>query len=264
MIPSIQLTSEEFKTGVIQEDTLLKAKDLFVLNGVLLVKNVFFLDFIKILQKSFFKKYKSYFYDKKHTDALKVGDKRFMITVNLQHPFNTYYLYANPHIFPIVQQILGENCILNSFTSVVSLPGSKDQNPHHDHPQLFDDDTINTSIPCYVVDLMIPLVEMNKINGSTRVFCGSHKVSFENGKRMASYVPVVPIGSCILMDYRIYHGGTANCSKHVRPLLCINYSRPWFRDCANFDKQPTIKMSKKEYKKVPEAYRKLFSFVILN
>ena len=126
MIPTIEISLEEFKTGLINDETLQKAYELFTLHGVLLVKNVFMREFIEKLRKSFLSNYKTYLNDRKFKDALKVGDKQHMVTIKLIKPFNTPYLYANLLIFPIIQRILGQNCIINSFTSVVSLPWSKD------------------------------------------------------------------------------------------------------------------------------------------
>ena len=46
MIPAIEISLEEFKTGCINDETLQKAYELFTLHGVLLVKNVFMREFI--------------------------------------------------------------------------------------------------------------------------------------------------------------------------------------------------------------------------
>ncbi len=78
---------------------------------------------------------------------------------------------------------------------------------------------------------------------------------------MDSQRPVVPAGGCLLMDYRLLHGGTANCSDTVRPLLYVIYHRPWFRDYVNFQKQPAVRMSRAEARRVPEAHRALFAWL---
>ena len=260
MVPTIRFTSEEVEDGVIGQDTLQKAKNLFNANGALLLENAFSSNFVRDLHACFISRYSAYFDDKVYPDARHVGDKRNMVTVELEHPFNTPDLYANPLVFPIIKQLLGRRCIVGSFGAVISLPGSEDQSIHGDHPRLFDDDGVGTATPSFAITLVVPLVELNETNGTTRMFKGSHLVPLEEAATMDHQDPVAPIGSCLLMDYRLLHGGTANRSDQVRPILYLVYHRPWFRDCVNFGKQSPLQMKDREYRRVPGAYRHLFSW----
>ena len=177
--------------------------------------------------------------------------------MELQAPFNTTLLYANPLVFPIIKQILGEDCILGGFGAAVSLPGAADQSVHMDHPRLFNH-AVDILNPCVAINMMVPLVNLTDINGTTRVWRGSHIASDEAIDNIEPEDPHVSIGSCYLIDYRLSHQGIANRSKEVRPIMYIVYSRPWFRDTVNYRKQPRIQTSSEESKKVPEAYRSLF------
>jgi len=258
MTPTIRFTPEEHASESVNPDTLLVASELFRVNGVLFLQNILSPKFIKTLHASFIKRHRHYFYDRKFRDALPLGDKRLQITVKLQTPFNTPLLYANPLVFPIIKQILGVDCILGAFGAAVSLPGAEDQSVHKDYPRLFHQ-PVDTLIPSFAISMMIPLVNLNDINGTTRVWRGSNIASDEGIKCIQSEDPHVPIGSCYLLDYKLLHQGTANRSKKVRPILYNTYCRPWFRDSINFRIQPTVQTSSKEYKKVSEAHRGLFS-----
>ena len=97
-------------------------------------------------------------------------------TLVLRPPFNTPLLYANPLVFPIIQQILGRDCILGGFGAVFSLPGAPNQNVHRDFPGLFDR-SVDILIPSFAINLIVPLVELNDLNGTTRVWTGSHIAS---------------------------------------------------------------------------------------
>jgi ectoine hydroxylase-related dioxygenase (phytanoyl-CoA dioxygenase family) len=105
--------------------------------------------------------------------------------------------------------------------------------------------------------MLVPLVEMNESSGTTRTFMGSHRADFD---KSAYQDPLVPVGSCLLMDYRLLHGGLANRSSKERPILYNVYCRPWFRDDLNFRRQSAIKISDEEFGRVPEALQNLFSW----
>jgi hypothetical protein len=60
---------------------------------------------------------------------------------------------------------------------------------------------------------------------------------------MPAQDPVVPLGSCLLLDYSVAHYGRGNRSDRVRPILNLIYSRPWFRDCRNYHLQPPLRFA---------------------
>lgn len=76
--------------------------------------------------------------------------------------------------------------------------------------------------------------------------------------------PLGPVGSCLLMDYRLTHQGLANRSNQVRPVLSMVYNRPWFRDAVNYKKQPPLAISTEEFSRIPESYRGLFQWYVSN
>ena len=269
MIPIIEFSEEEIKTGKINHDTLIKAGELYMEEGCLQLNNILPADYIKTLNASFTKRYSKFFKDKDHNDALTVGDKRYMVTVNIETPFNNANLYANPLVMPIMKGILGDNFILNSFGSVVSLPGAKDQMMHYDHPPLYMDDDIDPYIPPYAVTMITPLVELNSTTGTTVMMKKSHRQPMDRRIVSSSEAEPSPYGAeaaypeagpgtCLLMDYKLFHAGQANRSDVVRPILYNIYSRPWFRDYANYDKQSELEISKKEFSKVSDEFKHLF------
>ena len=86
---------------------------------------------------------------------------------------------------------------------------------------------------------------------------GSHVVDIDQETEYQD--PIVPLGSCLLMDYRLLHGGMANRSSQVRPILYNVYCRPWFHDDLNFRRQSALKLTDKEYRRVPKALQYLFA-----
>ncbi len=258
---TINISRQETINGNLDIDTLLLANQVFKSQGVLQIDNILSADFVESLRVAFLEQYERYFEDREFDDVLSVDEKRLMITLNLEPPFNTPLLYANSFVLPIIEAQLGDNCTLGSVGAVVSLPGAPDQHIHRDHPLLFGDDKIDLMLPSYATMMLVPLVEMNTEVGGTKVWKGSHKVSFPEALKMKSDLSVVRPGSCLLTDYRLVHGGAANKSNIIRPLLYFIYYRPWFTEIVNYWKQPPMTISKSEYEKVPKKYHTLFASI---
>lgn len=262
MIPTIEFTEAEIESGNMTSENFQKAITEYKDAGCLLLKNVFKPGYIKTLNDSFVKKYSQYLKEKDHKDALQVGDKRYMISLKVEVPFNNQKIYANPLVMPIIEGILGDNCILNGYGSVVSLPGAELQNTHYDHPFLFDDDEIDPLVPSYAITAIVPLVDITEETGATVMMTKSHRLPSDLKPEHGSepVYPYTETGSVILMDFKLRHAGQANRSEQVRPIMYNIYSRPWFRDSANYGKQADVQINKKELAKVPEQYQRLFQF----
>jgi hypothetical protein len=256
-IPALQMTIPEVRARRLRQDTVADAYNLFRINGCLLLENVFSPSYIKNLRAAYFTRYGCYFEDKVHDDVLAVGQKRFQITVDVTSEFNDPKLYANLLLLPIVQKCVGNDCVIGSYGSVVALAGAPQQHVHRDGA-LFGG-LIDAMLPSFALTLMIPLVELNETNGTTRMWKGTHVTASENSENLPYHDPFAPIGSCMLMDYRLIHSGTPNQSEQVRPILYIVYNRPWFKDYRNFRKQPAIKLGWADYQKIEESERPLFA-----
>jgi Ser/Thr protein kinase RdoA (MazF antagonist) len=238
------------------------AEALFKTNGVLLIRDLFPQAFIDNLYQSFINQYQSKWVDQDDADVLEVGDRRKMLTIDIQDTFNTPELYGNPFLLQLLERLLGSGFVLGSFGAVIALPGAKDQHIHRDHPPLFEDEALSLQIPSFAITVVIPLIDLTAETGSTRLWKGSHKLAPSQDLAMeASSVPWVKQGSCYLMDYQLLHGGTANISPQVRPILYLVYYRSWFQEAVNYEKQARLLLSKSEYHKVPQECQFLFERV---
>ena len=255
-LPTITVSDKEFKMKKMGRAKHALAMKMFIEYGVLVINNVFEKKLIEQCRASFFKKYQPYFENKRHEDALRIGDKRFQVTMNVDGPVNSEGLYGNPLILPILKDCLDKNFVWGSLTASTSLPGSKEQWVHKDHPILFSDHK-DLVLPPHGVSVMIPLVDLNPEVGTTKVKKKSHLKSLRDSKAIPSLTPYVDAGSCYLMDHRLTHKGEQNRSDTVRPVFNALYHRRWFRDSLNFKNQPPIKINKEEYKKVPKHLKGL-------
>jgi ectoine hydroxylase-related dioxygenase (phytanoyl-CoA dioxygenase family) len=240
----------------------LKALELeFRKEGYLVLKQVFRTELVQALREAFIREYRSYLVDAEHKDALRVGNRRYAVTVEINDAFNTPDLYANPLILPIVRQLLGPHFVISDFTCVVSLPGAENQHIHCDGT-IFAGLPIASLLPPHAVGLLVPLIPFNRNNGVTRIWPGTHLRPATEEQLDADsnfFDPELELGSCMLMDYRLKHRGNANNSEQQRPLLYCNYSAPWYFDSNNFQKQAHLMLSDTEYMKVPKEHKPLFA-----
>lgn len=241
--------------------------ELFREHGALFLQNAFPKSLIQRVSEAFADKYQSMSNKELRKRDATVGDRRYMVTVDIKKQFNDPSLYANPHLMPILESLLSPHLRIASFGVVVAWPGAQAQPIHLDHPPLFDLHEQSDRLPPWAVTLVVPLVAVTEEMGPTAIWPGTHR-SPDRLQRLQQLMetpdysdaekPVTQLGDAYMMDYRVVHGGLPNDSDIVRPILYLVYSRPWFRDGFNFSSQPSVQIGKKQRKKVPERWQGLF------
>ncbi|MGQ7844753.1 phytanoyl-CoA dioxygenase family protein [Granulosicoccus sp. 3-233] len=263
-VPTITLTDEERISGMFNSAKLSLAEKLYQSYGTLLIHNAFSTDLIAQCREEFLHRYRRYFSDRKHSTALQIGDRRFQISLALAGAFNSPEFYANTFLLPLMKRLLGKQLIIGSTVCATSLPGSRDQHGHKDHRALFthvpDDEPM--VLPPVAVTTMIPLVSVNEDNGTTLVKKGSHHLSRRASNKLDYQVPIVPAGSCYLMDLALTHKGQGNRTDQLRPIVNMVYHRSWFVDNKNFRNQPPLQIDSVEYRRIPKEHRHLFDWAI--
>jgi ectoine hydroxylase-related dioxygenase (phytanoyl-CoA dioxygenase family) len=190
-----------------------------------------------------------------HRGYIVVGNERVMLSVKLQGSLLEPQVYGHPILLTVLRQLLGEDILIDSFTCVVAESGAREQRRHQDHPDLFPEQYAATAeLPPYAITVVIPLVDLTMKTGTTRLFPGTHL----GGEPDGSELPHVSRGDCFLFDYRLMHQGTANQSENVRPVLYVSYSRPWFTDISNFQRQPRINIDREDVRDIPREHWPLF------
>jgi ectoine hydroxylase-related dioxygenase (phytanoyl-CoA dioxygenase family) len=267
MNPRITFPNSAQQSDVPDQDQAVKAADQFCQHGTLFLENAFPRKLIAKIASAFKEQYQTLSNKELRKRDATVGDRRYMITIDIKKPFNKPELYANPLLMPILERLLSSHLRIASFGSVVAWPGAEAQPIHFDHPPLFDLHEKCESLPPYAVTLVIPLVELTEEMGPTAIWPGTHR-SPDRLQRFqkltdqpdysAAEKPTTKLGDAYMMDYRVIHGGLPNNSDTVRPILYLVYSRPWFRDGFNFSSQPSVQIGKKQRKKVPKRWQGLF------
>lgn len=232
----------------------------FLAQGAIILNNVFSPDHLGAVNAAYQAKYGNLL------DASReVGDKRTMIAIEVEPPFDAPSLFAPPSVMPVLRRLLGGNCILDAYVAVTSRPDATDQHVHVDFPLLFDEDMpLSQSLPPYAITLAIPLIPLNAMTGVTRVWPGTHHSDVDwkkNQPELMDAVSVIPEhGGCYLFDARLVHAGTANFSQAERPILYIIYCRPWWRDSTNFYNQRPLRIRAEVLTTLPVELQPMFRY----
>jgi ectoine hydroxylase-related dioxygenase (phytanoyl-CoA dioxygenase family) len=266
MNPRITFSDSDQQSGIPDQGDVDKAAEQFREQGTLFLENAFPKKLIAKIASAFTEQYQTLSNRELRKRDATVGDRRYMITIDIKKPFNKPELYANSMLMPILESLLSNHLRIASFGAVVAWPGAEAQPIHLDHPPLFDS-ADRELLPPYAVTLVVPLVELTEQMGPTAIWPGTH-CSPDRLQRLQTLAdsadysdaakPTTQLGDAYMMDYRVIHGGLPNNSETVRPILYLVYSRPWFRDGFNFSSQPSVQIGKKQRKKVPQRWQGLF------
>ena len=184
-----------------------------------------------------------------------LGEQRMQLSIQLKGALLDPRLWANPLLMTILNQLLGEDFLIDSVACIVSLPGAEDQDPHRDHGKLFKEQPeLNWSLLPFGIIVGIPLVDLTPETGTMNIFPGIRRDSKAN----RSELPTASRGDCYLVDYRTKHQGTANRSNQWRPVIYVVYARPWFTDTVNFRRQAKINMAPEDFATLSAAHQRMF------
>ena len=246
-------------TDLTEAEPMRAAYDSLVKNGYVVLDHVVAADKIAALHREFDSRYRRYYQDNELDDTLEVGNRRYMIPVELAGPFADPEIYANPAVVAVARLALDLDAVLESCGAVIALSESRQQHIHRDGPVLFDS-AISAMLPAHALTFVLPLIDMNEEHGTTALWPGSHRWR-QRDDSAPPIAPEVPVGSCMIWDFRLYHGGTPNRSAAPRPILYSTYARRWYLDPRNFEKptQPRLLYDKDFVRNLPEQNRPLFA-----
>lgn len=160
------------------------------------------------------------------------GKNRYNLALPGEAPFVDPELVDNPIVMPVLRRMLGADLAVTFVAVDTPLAGSDYQRAHADGRPLFPG--LPVSLPGYAYVLNIPLVEFRLDNGPLEIWpYGSHLVNSVDAQvGTAQYPPqqvLVPPGSFLVRDTRMWHRGTPNRSEEMRPNFATVYSRSWYR-----------------------------------
>lgn len=201
---------------------------------------------------------------------------RYAAVLPFEGPFLDPKFYANPLLAEMIAALLGTDHRIGSLEAVIAMPFSSRQHQHIDGPIRFDRALGGkkrryqgdlSDVPPYAVTLCVPLCDVDEENGPTAIWPGSHRTALRPRPPGASAIargfPEVHMagkfGGSFLFDFRVFHGGMPNHSREPRPILMLVFTRSWYRDPNLADVFPSVAISKRDLRKIPERSRHLFA-----
>ena len=129
--------------------------------------------------------------------------------------------FAHPRLLAAVSHVLGSEFKLHSVNSRIALPGYGQQELHADWDKAVEPGDY------YICNSVWALVDFTENNGATRVVPGSHrsgKLPAEVMRNRLDSHPdevklVAPVGTVIVFNSHLWHGGTHNAGRVRRRAL---------------------------------------------
>jgi tetratricopeptide (TPR) repeat protein len=228
--PQWTLSPDERARGRLAGDTLALVVHLFREHGVVQLDAAFDADTIGALHEALRQSHPPLFLDDKTAEAARAADKRRVSTVTLGPVLGAPEFVASGLWLPVMKQVLGQECILGAYAAEVSLPGSTSRSPRRESAVLFPQAGGSLALPPVAARVIVPLVRMDATTGTTRIFMGTRAASAAEAAELAGHDPVLPAGSCLLLDQALVVQRLANTSVEAQPVLSLVFSRPWYRD----------------------------------
>jgi Phytanoyl-CoA dioxygenase (PhyH) len=223
-------------------------------NGYILFEGVLPTDLVAEMHKAFMRWFEAY---ASRADSNR-GTNRYQMHVPFASPFTDPQIFASPFVIPIIDALVGEDCVCHYFASDTPLPGSDYQDAHADIYQLFPETSM--VMPPYSIVVNIPLVDFREDNGPLEIWPGGthHYVAGKAdipalAAAMHSEHVLMAAGSILIRDSRMWHRGTPNRSNAARPNFALIYSRYWLK--LNY---PPIAIPRDTYDSLPDRAKKLF------
>ena len=194
------------------------------------------------------------------------GVNRFNTHLYVDGVFANEELVCNPLVMPLLRQLLGVDLVCTWAAADTPLGGSDYQSAHSDGRPLFRDHDL--SLPVYAIAVNFPLVDFREDNGPLEIWPnGSHLVSDVNpvdgsAGREPEQV-LMPAGSVLVRDARMWHRGSPNHSDEPRPNLAFVYNRSWYRFEGEAGHTPPA-ASDEAYKSWSDDAQRAFRFALVD
>ncbi len=229
----ITVTSKEYAAGKMSEAKVQKAVQAVLEDGYVVIENAADQACLDVLRARMNE-------DTKELIANKHWGGAGRVQGHLQQgppPFAPYIfpdVVSNPFGIQVSKAVLGDGVYNAFYNGNTNTPGSGLQPVHRDLPQLWPQwDGVHP--PTSLVINVFPM-DVNENNGCTEIWPGSHHIpgviTDEMVEARSAEVPsiraVVPKGSVIVRDLRLWHRGVPNTSNEFRHMIAMIHHIHWY------------------------------------
>jgi len=261
----MKLTKEERDAGQLAAGSLQEAVRSLQVSGFVVLENALEEPKVSVILAEFLDVFRRYMDE---IGANRGKNRQGGVPLPLEGVFADPEVVGNPLVLQVIRALLGDDIVCSYFASDTPMPGSEYQPIHRDGKDLFPGVPVTTppfmlelNIP--LVDFRpdngpvevwprthlvndFSLLEQGR--DELRAGNGQVAVTTESGRpvmllgsdgtgtdvqRFASDLPghrvLMPAGSFLIRDPRMWHRGTPNRSDAPRPMLSFAYNRTWYR-----------------------------------
>lgn len=142
-------------------------------------------------------------------------------------------LLDEPIIDEFVPDLLGDHCIVFSYTANIAGPGGQPQTLHYDQI------SVQPPIPAVMVGLNIGffLDDVTEANGGTRLVpcSGERGMAPDDPSSIEGTIAAEgPAGTALIWDSRVWHGTGRNVTDGLRHVILLYFNRHFMRAQENF------------------------------
>ncbi len=139
-------------------------------------------------------------------------------------------LPVHPLLLPVVEGVLGHDCLLSWFMTSNQLPGAVAQRLHADD-EMYPLARPHRPLLC---NALIALCDFTADNGATRVVPGSHRWAAMPAEPYPDGEPIeLAAGDALIWNGSLWHTAGANRTDQPRPALTVNYCAGFLRQQVN-------------------------------
>jgi ectoine hydroxylase-related dioxygenase (phytanoyl-CoA dioxygenase family) len=251
----MKASPEEIERGALSPGSLRLAVQRVKADGYVVLESVLSPEFIAELRAAFMRRFQEHV---AREDSNR-GVNRYQMHLPFEMPFVDPRVIVNPIALSIIEAVLGPKVVCQYFASDTPMPGSDYQTVHSDIHALFPETDL--VVPAYGLVLNIPLVDFRADNGPVEIWPGgTHLAPMTLDMKalaptMRSECVLMPAGSVLIRDLRMWHRGTPNRSSEPRPNIALIYARPWLKT-----EYPPIQIPREAFERLPARAKELFRY----
>jgi ectoine hydroxylase-related dioxygenase (phytanoyl-CoA dioxygenase family) len=262
----MRISVEEITAGKLLPETVELAVNLIKTNGYVLFEEVLPRAQVENLNNKFRDILESYMkkYDLDPNEGFHNGTNHVGMDLPFEEPFCDESIIAHPFVTDVVDQILGDDCVLNYFHTNTSVPGgTAAQGVHADTGSRYGD-RCEVNLPIINLVVNYPLVDVTENNGPMEVWPGGTHLHPDNwygrngydksklAEHMHSFKAFMPAGSIMIRDDRMWHRGTPNHSDQFRTNIALIY-----KSADNAPHSGSISIPQETYDNLSEKAKRL-------
>lgn len=237
----MKISAEEIAAGKLSPETVELAANLIQVNGYVLFEKVLpeefvltlFNRYMEILEPYLEEHYEEVYYPK---NGFNDGTNHIRLYLPFEMPFIDESIIAHPFVMQVVDRLLGEDSVIQYFATNTSLPGGERPQPVHADTSSMFGDRCSVNLPISNLVVNFPLVDVTENNGPMEIWPGGTHLlpdywygpkaysKEKMAEHMTSIKGLMPAGSILIRDDRLWHRGTPNKSDQPRPNIAMIYT----------------------------------------